>query len=188
MVLSDLLLNKISAPGLWLIKSRNSSMDISQLVFDLAVMGSMFLKIYSSCKERINSTVMSMIINDRMDSTIDAEDRLYVENDVSDFYEHGSFGMMTELNDYLPNGCFWEDQVWICDYDPLFIENSICKTIIVDEVKTFNNDASSANFLRQTNRLAIQEEKSVFLFINEHTINLNDHFIDKRLINKQLIY
>ena len=183
MALSNLLLTKASQPGLWLIKSRNSSMDISQLVFDLAVGGSMFLEIYTSCKEQITSTVMSLIINDRMGDTTDADKRFYVENDISDYYEHGSFWMMPELNDFLPNGDFWERQVWIRDYDPLFIENSICETIIVDDVNTFNNEASFANFLRQTNRLALQERKSVFLLMNEYTSVFSSAFIRERLIN-----
>lgn len=185
MALSNLLLTKTSQPGLWLIKSRNSSMDISKLVFDLAVSGSMFLEIYSTDKERITSNVMSMIIKDRQSNTTDADNRFYVENDISDYYEHGSFWIMPELNDFLPNGDFWERQVWIRDYDPLFIENSICKTILVDDVNTLNkhNEASFAYFLRQTNRLALQEKKSVFLFMNEYTSDYSGGFIRERLIN-----
>ena len=185
MALSNLLLSKASQPGLWLIKSRNSIIDICQLVFDLAFMGSMFLEIYSSDKERIVNMVISMIIKDRLHDASDPSERVIIENDISAYHERGCFCSLTELNDFLIESEFWERQVWIYDYDPLFVENSSRNTIIVDYVNKFNkyNEASFANFLRQTNRLALREKKSVFMFMNEYTSDFSGEFIRKRLIN-----
>ena len=58
------LLSRLSAPGLWLMKSRNIVDDISRHIHDLAVDGGLFLQVYSPHKDRIVSNVISMIIKD----------------------------------------------------------------------------------------------------------------------------
>ena len=185
MELSELLLNKISTPGLWFVKSRTIVKDISQLIFDLAVNGAVYLQIYSSEKDRIVNSVLSMITKNRLLTANDSDERFWIENDLSFYYECGHFWKQEELNDYIPNGSFWEDQVWIYDYDSLFIENSGRETILLDDINTLNtqNYVSLEGVLRQTNRLALQEKKSVFVFVHDYFFDLTNGFIRNRLIN-----
>lgn len=109
MALSDLLLNKTSTPGLWFVKSRNISEDISQIIYDLAVSGALFLEIYTSDKERIVNSVISRITQDLKRNASSPNERLWIEDDLSYYYEYGTFSLWweNELNDYLPGGVFW---------------------------------------------------------------------------------
>lgn len=185
MALSDLLLNKLSTPGRWFIKSRTISEDISQIIYDLAVSGALFLEIYTSNKERIINSVISRITQDLKRSVSSTDERLWIENDLSYYYECGSFWIENELNDYLPGGVFWEGQVWIHDYDSLFIENSERETILLDDINTLYTQSyiSLEGALRHTARRALQEKKSVFVFVNDNPSNLTNEFIRNRLIN-----
>ena len=188
MALSDLILKRTSQPGLWFVRSKYTTLDISKLVYDLAVKGSVFLEIYSSFKERIVNSVISMITKDRLRSTTNSDEHFYVENDISEYYERGFF-WCSELNDYLPNGVFWEQQVCIYDYDPLFIHNCSFETIIIDDIiglddKYYDyNEVSKIHLLQQTERLALQDSKSVFVFVSDNTAILTNNFIRERLIN-----
>ena len=188
MALSDLFINKATQPGLWFVKSIYASLDITKLVYSLAVKGSMYLQIYSSDKERIVNSVISMITKDRLRSTTNPDEHFYVENDISEYYERGFF-WRSELNDYLPNGVFWDQQVWIYDYDPLFIHNCSFETIIIDDINGLHdnffkyNVESMVNLLQQTEKLAIQKSKSVFVFVRDNTAILTNNYIRERLIN-----
>ena len=188
MALSDLILKRTSQPGLWFVRSKYTTLDISKLVYDLAVKGSVFLEIYSSFKERIVNSVISMITKDRLRSTTNSDEHFYVENDISEYYERGFF-WRSELNDYLPNGVFWDQQVWIYDYDPLFIHNCSFETIIIDDINGLHdnffkyNVESRVNLLQQTEKLAIQKSKSVFVFVRDNTAILTNNYIRERLIN-----
>lgn len=188
MALSDLLINKATQPGLWFVKSIYTSLDIIKLVYSLAVKGSMYLEIYSSDKERIVNSVISMITKDRLSSTTNPDEHFYVKNAISEYYERGFF-WCSELNDYLMDGVFWERHVWIYDYDPLFIENSEFDTLILDDINGLDdnyykyNEVSKNNLLQQTEKLAIQKRKSVFVFVSDNTAILTNNFIRERLIN-----
>ena len=93
MALSDLLLNKTSTPGLWFVKSRNISEDISQIIYDLAVSGALFLEIYTSDKERIVNSVISRITQDLKRNASSPNERLWIEDDLSYYYEYGTFSL-----------------------------------------------------------------------------------------------
>ena len=82
MALSDLLLNKTSTPGLWFVKSKDIIKDIGQQINNLAVNGGMFLQIYSSSKETIVNTVISITTKDRLLAVTDPADRFMIENDI----------------------------------------------------------------------------------------------------------
>lgn len=187
MALSDLLLNKTSTPGLWFVKSRNISEDISQIIYDLAVSGALFLEIYTSDKERIVNSVISRITQDLKRNASSPNERLWIEDDLSYYYEYGTFSLWweNELNDYLPGGVFGEGQVWIHDYDSLFIENSERETILLDDINTLNtlNYVTMEGALQHAARRALQEKKSVFVFVYDNPYNLTNEFIRNRLIS-----
>ena len=186
MALSELLLNKTSTPGLWFVKSKTIVKDISQLIFNLAVNGAVYFQIYSSEKDRIVNSVLSMIIKNLLLNATDSDERFWIEDDLSFYYECGHFRTQEELNDFIPSGSFWEDQVWIQNFDPLFLCNCFREqVIIIDDLNVFerNNEALSINVLRQTNRLALQEKKTVFVFVYDNTTDLTNDFIRNRLIN-----
>lgn len=186
MALSELLLNKLSAPGLWFVKSKTISEDISQLIYDLAVNGAVYLQIYSSEKDRIVNSVLSMITNDRLLNANDSDERFWIEDDLSFYSEYGHFWKQEELNDFTPNGSFWEEQVWINDFDSLFLYNcNRAQAILIDDINDFkrDNEASSLNALRQTARHALQEKKTVFVFVHDNSSDITNAFISNRLIN-----
>ena len=185
MIPTELLLNKLSAPGLWFVKSNTIVEDISHLICDLAVNGAVNLNIYSSEKDRIVNSVISMITKERLQNVTDSDERFWIEDDLSFYYECGHFWKQEELNDYIPNGSFWENQVQIHDFDPLFVVNSEIETILVDGINDFkrNNEASSINALQQTHKLALQEKKTIFVFVSNNSLDLTNEFIRHRLIN-----
>ena len=189
MALSELLLNKISTPGLWFVKSKTIVKDISQLIFDLAVNGAVYLTIYSSEKDSIVNSVLSMITKDRLQTANDSHERFCIEDDLSFYYECGHFWIQEELNDYIPNGSFWEDQVWIYDYDSLFIENSGRETILLDDINMLNTQdyVSLEGALRHIERRALQNKNSVFVFVHDYSSDLTNGFIRNRLINAQIV-
>lgn len=187
MALSELLLNKISTPGLWFVKSRTISEDISQIIYDLAVSGALFLEIITSDKERIINSVISRITKDRLLNANDSYERFRIEDDLSHYYEYGTFSLWweNELNDYLPGGVFWGNQVWIHEYDSLFIENCVRETILLDDINSLytQNYISLEGALRHTARRALQEKKTVFVFVHDNSSDLTNDFIRNRLIN-----
>ena len=165
MALSDLILQHIPTMGLWFVKTRTTSIDISQLIYDLSVKGSVFLRIFSSDKERIINSVISMIIKDRLQEATCSYERVLIESGISYYHEFGFFdALLQELNDYIMNGYFWEHQVYIEDFDPLFFENYETETILIDEIQVFN-------------------KKSIFVFVHEKSSIFADEFVLKRLIN-----
>ena len=185
MALSDLLLNRTSTPGLWFVKSKDIIKDISQQINNLAVNGGMFLQIYSSHKERIVNTVISITTKDRL-LAADSADRFMIENDISYYYDTGHFLVQDELNELIPNGSFWAFQVMIQDFDPLFLD--YCErgqVIFIDDINAFNRnyEASLTDTLRHLNRLAIEENKTAFVFVQDNSSNLKKDFISYRLIN-----
>ena len=186
MSLSEMILNKIPATGLWFVNTRATSIDISQIIYDLSVIGSVFLEIYTSDKERIVNSVISMITKDRLRSATDPDDRFLIEKSLSYFHDFGILNVFLEdLNEYLPNGCFWEYQVRINDYDPLFIENCEFESILIDDLDVFNNqsDVATVSAMRQIEKLALQYKKTVFVFVSMNSSGLVNDFVLKRIIN-----
>ena len=164
------LLSRLSAPGLWLMKSRNIVDDIGRHIHDLAVDGGLFLQVYSPHKDRIVNNVISMIIKDLQLGATSPDERYRIEKDISHYYECGHFAELEELNDYIPKGNFWEEQVRIQDFDPLFLSNCANKqAILIDGLDVFVNEhePSSIDKLLIANRLALQEKKSVFVFVHK---------------------
>ena len=191
MALSDLILQQIPTMGLWFVKTKTTSMDISQLIYDLSVKGSVFLQIYSSDKERIVNSVISMITKDRLQKTtcpcerLLIESEMLIESEISYFHEFGFFGILQELNEYISNGYFWAHQVKIYDFDPLFVENCETEVILIDEIQMLKKykDEPLVSALRQTERIAMKHGKTIFVFVYEQSSILADEFILKRLIN-----
>ena len=186
MALSDLLLNKTSIPGLWFVKTRDICKDISQQINNLAFNGGLFLQIYSSSKKRIVNTVISIATNDRLLDTTDSAQRFMIENDISYFHDTGYFLVQDELNELIPNGSFWEYQVMIQDFDPLFLCN--CErghVIFIDDINVFkrNYDGPLIDSLRNLNKLAIKENRTAFIFVQDNSYALKNDFIFYRLIN-----
>lgn len=184
MALSDLLLNRTSTPGLWFVKSKDIIKDISQQINNLAVNGGMFLQIYSSHKERIVNTIISITTKDRL-LAAHSGDRFMIENDISYYYDTGHFLVQDELNELIPNGSFWAFQVMIQDFDPLFL--GYCErgqVIFIDDINVFkrNYEGSLTDTLRHLNRLAIEEQRPVFVFVHENASELKNDFISCRLI------
>ena len=151
----------------------------------MAVSGALFLEIYTSNKERIINSVISRITQDLKRSVSSTDERLWIENDLSYYYECGSFWIENELNDYLPGGVFGEGHVWIHDYDSLFIENSERETILLDDINTLNtlNYVTMEGALQHDARRALQEKKSVFVFVYDNPYKLTNEFIRNRLIS-----
>ena len=186
MALSDLILQHIPTMGLWFVKTKTTSMDISQLIYDLSVKGSVFLRIFSSDKERIINSVISMITKDRLQEATCFYERVLIESAISYYHEFGFFdALLPELNDYVLNGYFWEHQVYIDDFDPLYFENCETETILIDEIQVFNKhkDESLVRALRQTERMAMKHGQSIFVFVHEKSSIFADEFVLKRLIN-----
>ena len=186
MALSDLLLNRTSTPGLWFVKSKDIIKDIGQQINNLAVNGGMFLQIYSSSKKTIVNTVISITTKDRLLAVTDPADRFMIENDISYYYDTGHFLVQDELNELIPNGSFWAFQVMIQDFDNLFLCN--CEkgqVIFIDDINVFkrNYEESLIDTLRHLNRLAIEENKTAFVFVQDNSSDLKKDFISYRLIN-----
>ena len=89
------------------------------------------------------------------------------------------------LNDFIMNGYFWEHQVYIYDFDRLFVENCETEVILIDEILMLNKhkDEPLVSALKQTERMAMKHGKSIFVFVYENASMLADEFVLKRLIN-----
>ena len=75
--------------------------------------------------------------------------------------------------------------MWIHDYDSLFIENSERERILLDDINTLNtlNYVTMEGALQHAARRALQEKKSVFVFVYDNPYNLTNEFIRNRLIS-----
>lgn len=59
MVLTDAIIRRIMQPGLWFVKTRQSRIDISEYIYELAYKGGVMVNVFSSFEKVIQNNVIS---------------------------------------------------------------------------------------------------------------------------------
>ena len=107
MIVTESMMLKISEPGIWFMKSSEQITDISNLIYELSVKGCAHLFVNTQYLKEIKRDVVAKVMKDRLDEASDENERNWLEQEMSEYYEHGFFFYPEEMNDYVENGSFW---------------------------------------------------------------------------------
>ena len=159
MILTDLMMQKISEPGLWFFKSYQPTTDIVNMVYELSVKSGVPVTVLSSCNKRIQQDIIARIRHNCIDTASNENERNWLEQEMAEYNAHGFFFHPQEMNVYVENGPFWSDYVhfddeeWLnfscCPYDVVLIDDIHIAEII------FNNKIISIIYMWIINTLAI---------------------------------
>lgn len=167
-------LDKIIRPGLWLVKSRQSVVDLSRFVYEIGVELGQPLTILSSAKREIKDEVVALIRRNYLEGTPDKLERDWLEQELTEYYTHGFFWHPEELNDYSSGGSFWSSYVQFDADGWLSLANCSYNIILVDDPSSlwWEDETDIKRILPLVEKDAIEKKKTVFVFATPNFLNL----------------
>ena len=175
---------KIIRPGLWFVKSMQPAMDISRMVYEVAVKGCLALDIFTCEKQIILNEVIALIAKDLIESTSDENERGWLEQEATEHRTHGFFWYPEEMNDYVEEGYFWRNQVVMHEINFLAPRNCCFRTAIIDSITGLyyegETDLAKSLFLQEQEFL--EYGCTAIVFVPEHYSGTVADFIDSHLL------
>jgi hypothetical protein len=183
MIVTESMMLKISEPGIWFMKSSEQITDISNLIYELSVKGCAHLFVNTQYLKEIKRDVVAKVMKDRLDEASDENERNWLEQEMSEYYEHGFFFYPEEMNDYVENGSFWKEDVYLGDDSNLSIFDYPSKVAIVEGLNylPFDEDKSIKDNLQFIHEDAIEYGKSVIVLCQEKYYESAKEFIEANL-------
>ena len=100
---------KLNKPGLWFVCSRQPATELKQYVYDFAVESGLPIVVYSGIpKMEIQNAVIDLIQTKCIENAENENERDWLEQEMTEYDNHGFFWYPEELNDFIPNGFFLE--------------------------------------------------------------------------------
>lgn len=176
-------MQKISEPGLWFMKSTKPIADMSSLIYELAVKGCAHLFVNTQYQKEIQREVIAKVMKDRLDETSNKNERNWLEHEMSEYYEHGFFFYPEEMNDYVENGSFWKEDVYLGDDSILSIFDYPSKIAIVEGLNylPFDDEMDLKENLLSIHKDVIEYGKSVIVLVQEKNYGLAAELIQTHL-------
>lgn len=183
MIVTDSMMQKISEPGLWFVKSSKPIANMSTLIYELAVEGCAHLYVNTQYKKEIEREVIAKVMKDRLDEAADQNERNWLEQEMSEYDEHGFFFYPEEMNDYVENGSFWKEDVFLGDDSNLSIFDYPSKVAIVERIDylPFDEDKSIKDNLQFIYEDAIEYGKSVIVLAQEKDYGSAKEFVEAHM-------
>ena len=183
MIVTDSMMQKMSEPGLWFMKSTKPIADMSSLIYELAVKGCAHLFVNSQYQKEIQREVIAKVMKDRLDEASDKNERNWLEQEMSEYYEHGFFFYPEEMNDYVENGSFWKEDVYLGDDSILSIFDYPSKIAIVEGLNylPFDDEMDLKENLLSIHKDAMGYGKSVIVLVQEKNYGLAAELIQTHL-------
>ena len=185
MIVSDSMLQKVDQPGLWFIKSNRPSSDISDLIYELSVKGCAHFFVWSQFKREIQKNVLAKVMKDYLNGASDESERNWMEQEMSEYKEHGFFYYPEELNDYVENGYFWCDTAHFLDDLPSMPEiiNFDNNNIILEDIFDLKYDGEKdlLKIFQLNQEDAIRINTTVIIFVQEKNYGPATEFIENHL-------
>ena len=187
MIVTDSMLQKVDMPGLWFLKSSRPSSDISDLIYELSVKGCAHFFVRSQFKREIQKEVLAKVIKDYLDGASDENERNWMEQELSEYREHGFFYYPEELNDYVENGYFWCDTAHFLDDLPFIpdIINFDNNNIILEDIFElgYDDEKDLLKILQLNQEDAIRINTTVIIFVQDKDYGPATEFIEKHLFD-----
>lgn len=187
MIVTDSMLQKVDMPGLWFLKSSRPSSDISDLIYELSVKGCAHYFVRSQFKREIQKEVLAKVIKDYLDGASDENERNWMEQELSEYREHGFFYYPEELNDYVENGYFWCDTAHFLDDLPSMpnITNFYNNKIILEDIfeLEYDDEKDLLKILQLNQEDAIRINTTVIIFVQDKDYGPATEFIEKHLFD-----
>lgn len=183
MIVTDSMMQKISEPGLWFVKSSKPIADMSTLIYELAVEGCAHLYVNTQYKKEIEREVIAKVMKDRLDEAADQNERNWLEQEMSEYDEHGFFFYPEEMNDYVENGPFWKEDVYIDDYPYLSLFDYPSKAAIVEGISflPLEDERDLKDNLLTIHNEAMEYEKTMIVLVQVKDYGPATEFIETHL-------
>lgn len=169
-MLIDSIIERISQPGLWFVKSRQTSMEISKFVYELAYQIGLPVLVFTSCKREIQNNVIALIGKDYVESASDENERNRFEHDMAEYITHGIFDCQSEMNDFVEKGSFWSGYAYIDEGWMLGFQNYYKKVILVDGLEKLQAEGETelSKIIQYNEEEAKTYDKTVFVFVSDN--------------------
>ena len=94
---------KLNKPGLWFVCSGQPATELKQYVYDFAVESGLPIVVYSGIpKKEIQNSVIDLIKTKCIENAENENERDWLEQEMTEYDNHGFFWYPEELNDYVP--------------------------------------------------------------------------------------
>ena len=177
-------MEKLTKPGLWFVKSMQPAMDISRMVYEVAVKGCFALDIFTSEEQIIQNEVIALITKDLIESTSDENERGWLEQEATEHRTHGFFWYPEEMNDYVEEGYFWRNQVVMHEIYFLAPRNCCFHTAIIDSITElyYEGETDLAKSLLLQEQEFLEYGCTAIVFVSGHYSGSVADFIDSHLL------
>lgn len=177
-------IEKLTKPGLWFVKSMQPAMDISRMVYEVAVKGCLALDIFTSEKQIIQNEVIALIVKDLIDSTSDENERGWLEQEVTEHRTHGFFWYPEEMNDYVEQDYFWKNQVVVHEISFFAPRNCCFLTAIIDSITElyYEEETDLAKSLLLHEQDFLEYGCAAIVFVSNHYSGSVADFIESHLL------
>ena len=184
MIVTESMMLKISEPGIWFMKSSEQITDISNLIYELSVKGCAHLFVNTQYLKEIKRDVVAKVMKDRLDEASDENERNWLEQDMSEYHEHGFFSYSEDMNEYAENGYFWRDTVILMD-DLHEIGNYSNDIIILEDINDlYYEDEKDLLKILQSNHVdAVRHKDTMIILVQEKNYGPASDFIKTHLFN-----
>ena len=167
---------KLNKPGLWFVCSEQPATELKQYVYDFAVESGLPIVVYSDIpKKEIQNAVIDRIKTKYLENATDEKERNWLEHEMKEYDNHGFFRYPEELNDFIPNGFFWDYYVSFDEFKILSFINCFSNLCLIDNLSELYLDDGSAcsKALTSMEREAVEYKKTVIVFVTP-----NDSYYD----------
>ena len=184
MIITDPMMEKLSEPGLWFLMSNQSINDVSNLVYEVAFKFGIPISVNTIHKKAIQNNVIAHIMDDCIETASNDEEKNWLEQEMSEYYEHGFFFSPEHLNDYVENGPFWEEYVHFNDGLPLEIHNYIDKVIIYEDIYSLMQyeEAVLIRSLQLNHEEACKLHRTVIVLVTTEIDKPSTEFVNNHLL------
>ncbi len=157
-------LEQIEKPGLWFVYSMQPTLELCRYIYQLAVETGLHLTVYSSAsEEEIQNNVFDLIKNNCIENASNESERNWLEQELSEYNTHGYFCSMEELNEYVPKGSFWSNNVIIDDFK-IFNINHHDIHLIDNISELFEEESDISKVYQMLEQEAIDYKNTIIIF------------------------
>ena len=182
MIVTDSMLQKVYELGLWFLKSSRPSRDICDLIYELSVKGGAHIFVKTQHNKEIRENVLAKVMKDCLDEATDQNERVWLEQAMSEYHEYGFFYYPDEMNDYIENGYFWSYTVIMMD-DLHEIGNYNNDLIILEDMNDlhYGDEKDLLTILQLNHKDAIDYKDTMIIIIQEKDYGPATEFIETHL-------
>ena len=175
---------KLNKPGLWFVRSEHPASELKQYVYDFAVELGLPVVVYSgTSKKEIQNAVIDMIKAKCIENAGNGNERDWLEQEMTEYDNHGFFWYPEELNDYIPNGFFWHNYVYFDEFKILSFTNSFSHLYLIDNLSELllDNEGDLSRTLPSIEKEAVEYQKTIIVFVSSNDSYANESYMKNHL-------